>query len=66
MVSIELNDHFSKKRFTTLLRFSHKQGLENIEEAFQKYDVLAYSRMLERQETLKQDLLSYVQKSILA
>ena len=43
-----------------------QEGLKSAQEALTKYPALAYSRLIERQERLKDELLEYIRTYILA
>lgn len=58
---VDFNDHFSIERFEKLDQYRQQNNVATREQAFKTFSALAYSRMLAQQESLKAELLDYIQ-----
>ena len=65
LCDFEFTAFFTQERFAALHCYMQREGLQTAQEALLKYPALAYSRLLERQERLKDELLEYIRTYIL-
>lgn len=66
LCDFEFTAFFTQERFSALHCYMQQEGLKSAQEALTKYPALAYSRLIERQERLKDELLEYIRTYILA